>query len=273
VLARFAGPELATLGAALAGLALFVAALHRFEPRPTPDGSTTSTAVRPSALVADLAPYLGLIALVLVTRLVPDIHMRLSALTLSWTLPGGFGASFAPLYHPGTLLAVALGLGAVFVGSSRHVVPALGEALGRLGPVALALGLMLTLSRLMVHGGMIGALAGGAAGAGAAWPAVAAMVGVLGTFVTGSATASNILFAEFQTATAATLGMSALWLSAAQGLGAATGNVVAPHNIIAGCATVGLARAEGAVLRRSAPVCAACLVLAGALFLWLAPGA
>jgi lactate permease len=129
--------------------------------------------------------------------------------------------------------------------------------------------LMLGLSRLMVHGGMIAALAGGAAGAGAAWPAVAAGVGVLGTFVTGSATASNILFAEFQAATAAALGMSALWLSAAQGLGAAIGNVVAPHNIIAGCATVGLARSEGAVLRRSAPVCAVYLVACGALLLWL----
>ncbi len=273
VLARLAGPELATLGAALAGLGLFVAALRRFEPAvPT----AAQDAVEPAGLrtlAADLAPYLGLIALVLVTRLVPGVQAPLAALDLSWTLPGGYGAGFAPLYHPGTLLAVALGLAALLTRRGGHLSPALGQALRQLGPVALALALMLTLSRLMVHAGMIDALAGGAAGAGAAWPAVATMVGVLGTFVTGSATASNILFAEFQTATAGTLGLSPLWLSAAQGLGAAIGNIVAPHNIIAGCATVGLARAEGPVLRRSGPVCAACLVLAGIVFLRLAPGA
>jgi lactate permease len=266
VLAKFAGPELATLGAALAGMALFVAALRRFEPRQT----DTFDAGDIRRLAADLAPYLGLIVLVLVTRLVPDVRAALSGWSWAWTLPGDFGASFAPLFHPGTLLMVALVVGAVVTGRSIVLVPAVGAALRRLGPVALALVLMLGLSRLMVHGGMISALADGAAGAGAAWPVVAAGVGVLGTFVTGSATASNILFAEFQTATAAALGMSALWLSAAQGLGAAIGNVVAPHNIIAGCATVGLARAEGAVLRRSAPVCGIYFVACGVLFLWLA---
>jgi len=164
----------------------------------------------------------------------------------------------------------ALVLGATVSGRTGAVVPSLCEAARRLVPVAVALALMLALSRLMEHGGMIAVLAQGAAGAGAAWPAMAAGVGVLGSFVTGSATASNILFAEFQVATAGALGMSVLWLSAAQGLGAAIGNVVAPHNIIAGCATVGLARADGLVLRRTVPLCAAHLALTGTLMLWLA---
>ena len=265
VLARFAGPELATLGAALAGMALFVTALRRFEPRQS--GSSEIADIR--VLAADLVPYLGLIILVLVTRLLPDVRAALSGWSWEWTLHEEFGASFAPLFHPGTMLVVALVAGAVVTGKKAFLTPAFGAAMRQLGPVALALVLMLGLSRLMVHGGMIVALAGGAAGAGPAWPAVAAGVGVLGTFVTGSATASNILFAEFQTTTAAALGKSALWLSAAQGLGAAIGNVVAPHNIIAGCATVGLARAEGAVLRRSAPVCGGYLIACGVLFLWL----
>jgi lactate permease len=49
----------------------------------------------------------------------------------------------------------------------------------------------------MVHGGMIQTLAEAAAPIVSAWPLVVPLVGVLGAFVTGSATSSNILFSEF----------------------------------------------------------------------------
>jgi len=120
---------------------------------------------------------------------------------------------------------------------------------------------MLALSRLMVHAGMIETLALAAAAAlGGAWPLVAPLVGVLGTFVTGSATASNILFTDFQEATARELRLPVLPLVGGQGFGAAVGNIICPHNIIAGGATVGIAGKEGEVLRGTAP---ACVVYAG----------
>ena len=122
--------------------------------------------------------------------------------------------------------------------------------------MALALLAMLALSRVMVHSGMIDALAAAAARAGLLWPLAAPAVGVLGTFVTGSATASNILFSEFQVSTATALSLSPVAMLAAQGFGAAIGNVIAPHNIIAGSATVGLAAREGDILARTAPACA-----------------
>jgi lactate permease len=104
----------------------------------------------------------------------------------------------------------------------------------------------------MVHAGMIEELALLAATtAGAAWPLFAPFVGVLGTFVTGSATASNVLFSDFQLATARTLGLDPLPLLGAQGFGAAVGNIVCPHNIVAAAATVQLSGQEGAVLRRT----------------------
>lgn len=111
---------------------------------------------------------------------------------------------------------------------------------------------MLGVSRVLLHAGMIDALAEAAAGAaGGVWPLLAPFVGILGTFVTGSATASNVLFADFQQATADQLGLSVLVILGAQGIGAAIGNIVAPHNFIAGSATVGLSGQEGAVLRRT----------------------
>jgi lactate permease len=93
---------------------------------------------------------------------------------------------------------------------------------------------------------------------------------VLGSFITGSATASNILFTDFQLSAAAALGLPALPMVAAQGVGSAVGNIVAPHNIIAGGATVGLVGREGDILRRTALPCLLYLLAAGGLTLLFA---
>jgi lactate permease len=58
-------------------------------------------------------------------------------------------------------------------------------------------------------------------------------------------------------------------MAAAQALGAAIGNVVVPHNIIAGCATVGLAGGEGSMMQRTAPACLVYLLATGCLVLML----
>ncbi|HET6519262.1 MAG TPA: L-lactate permease, partial [Geminicoccaceae bacterium] len=143
----------------------------------------------------------------------------------------------------------------------------------RLAPVVVALVAMLALSRLMVHAGMIETLALAAAAAlGGAWPLVAPLVGVLGTFVTGSATASNILFTDFQEATARELRLPVLPLVGGQGFGAAVGNIICPHNIIAGGATVGIAGREGEVLRGTAPACAVYAGLGGVVLYLMVAG-
>ena len=59
-------------------------------------------------------------------------------------------------------------------------------------------------------------------------------------------------------------------LVAAQGFGAAVGNIVCPHNIVAGAATVGLAGREDEILRRTLLPCVVYLLLGGALVAWMA---
>jgi L-lactate permease len=58
-------------------------------------------------------------------------------------------------------------------------------------------------------------------------------------------------------------------LLGAQGFGAAVGNIICPHNVVAAAATVGLAGREGRVLRRTIPVSLAYVTaaLAGVIFL------
>ncbi|MEL6644773.1 MAG: L-lactate permease [Pseudomonadota bacterium] len=258
--AWLAGPELPSLGGALVGAVIFVALLRRGDRRPMPDVT---------GLGRDLAPYLLILALVLITRLIPDIQDALRSPALAWALPDAFSGRFEPLYHPGTLLFLGLGLAAVLTGRVASLTEAMGPAIARMLPVALALLAMLTLSRVMVHSGMIDTLANAAANTGGFWPILAPMIGILGTFITGSATTSNILFTEFQITAADTLALPPLVLAAAQGFGSAIGNIVAPHNIIAGSATVGLVGREGAVLRQTGMICLIAATLGGILVLTL----
>jgi lactate permease len=265
-IAVWVGPELPTLGGALLGGAAFALAVRwRGGSAGAAGGERPATA---RALLRASLPYLVLLGLILATRLVPPLREGLAGLDWRWTLFGEFQGSVQPLYHPGTMLLLGLLVGGLARGDGAAAFrAAAARAAARLPPVVLAL---LALARLMVHAGLIESLAEAAAAlAGAAWPLLAPTAGVLGTFVTGSATASNILLTDFQLATAAALGLPALWMVAAQGFGAAVGNIVCPHNIVAGGATVGLAGREGEVMRRTLPACALYAALGGALLLFL----
>jgi lactate permease len=284
-IATFVGPELPTLGGSLVGGAIFIAVLLSVRRRNggvVPAGPTTATAdapaagmtatvdtadglpttagplpdpddvpTDPGALLRAGAPYLILIALVVVTRLVPAVADPLNTVVLDWQLRGPFAGTITPLTHPGTLLVVAFLLGALVQRvPATTVKQALVTTLRQLVPVTIALVAMLVLARLMVRSGMTETLAEAAADSTAsAWPVIAPFVGVLGTFVTGSATASNVLFTDLQVATAEKLGYPTLTLLGAQNVGAAVGNPIAPHNIVAGGATVGLVGAEAPVMR------------------------
>jgi lactate permease len=267
---RFVGPELPTLAGALFGGIAFVLLVRVFGTR-TPQEATTRPADPPAVVVRAAAPYLVLVALVLVTRLVPEVREALLGVELRWSLEGPFAGSMQPLYHPGTMLLAGFLAGASFQRAGRAVIgQAFVRATRRLIPVTVALTAMLLLSRIMVHAGMTESLAAAAAaGAGGGWPFFAPFVGVLGTFVTGSATAANILFTDFQQETALAVGLPVVGMVGAQGFGAAVGNMVCPHNVVAAGATVGLHGDEGAILRRTLWVALGYAALGGLLALVL----
>jgi lactate permease len=262
------GPELPTLAGALFGGGAFVGILAlRSRHSPKVDDLPSGLEVVRSA-----APYLVLVTLVLLTRLVPPLQDLLRGVSLEWSLHGdAFGGRIDLLYHPGSMLLAGFLAGAVLQRSSLRTTGfVIRDATLQIVPVAVALVAMLGLARVTVHAGMTEVLALAAAGAaGGAWPFFAPMVGVLGTFVSGSATASNILFTDLQQETARALDLPVDRVVGAQTFGAAVGNMVCPHNVIAAGATVGLAGQEGEILRRTLGVTLLYTVLGGALALLL----
>jgi lactate permease len=268
-ISRFVGPELPTLGGALTGGLAFVviwSCASMWGGRRIEDQG----AVGVGRVIRAGAPYLFVVALILITRVVAPIREGLGRVRWEWTLFERFDGGFQVLYHPGTVLLVSFLLGAAVQRAHiRVLVAALVTAARQVAPVSVALLAVLVLSRLMVHAGMIDVLAQGAAGAtGPLWPLLVPLVGALGTFVTGSATSSNILFTDFQEAAARQTGMASLDALGGQGFGAAAGNMIAPLNLLAGGATVGLVGREGDILRRTLPICLAYAVLGGVLT-WL----
>lgn len=238
------GPALPTLGGAAVGLFVFAVVLHRR--RDARSDASAGGSIDPRGLAKALAPYLILIGLVLASRVLPGLAEGLK--------------------HPGTLLLAALILGCRVQGRPlASLLPAAQASGRRLLPVALALLAMLALSRLMLHAGMVDALqAGAVALVGPAWPWLAPAMGALGSFVTGSATASNLLFSALQLQTAQELGLPTAWMLAGQAVGAAIGNIICPHNVVAAAAAVGLAGREAEILRRTLLPCLAVLLLTGA---------
>ena len=83
------------------------------------------------------------------------------------------------------------------------------------------------------------------------WPMFAPIIGALGAFIAGSNTVSNLMFVLFQYGVAQNLGISMAMVVALQAVGAAAGNMIAIHNVVAASATVGLLGQEGLTLRRT----------------------
>jgi lactate permease len=274
VISRWVGPELPTLGGALFGGLGFVAMLKLFGRSNVPAEKSVPTSPATGStkgLIHVTAPYWILVSLILVTRLVPTVKDTLSSFTWEWVWLDIFHGKMEPLYHPGTMLFLGFMVGGIIQRASQSDFKAAVSHAGRkLLPVTIALIAMLSLSRIMIHSGMIETLSEGAASAaGRFWPLLSPMVGVLGTFVTGSATASNILFTDFQQTVARNLGLPVLTMIGAQGFGAAVGNIICPHNIIAGGATVGLAGQEGKILGKTILACVIYSTLGGVVAFWL----
>ncbi len=105
---------------------------------------------------------------------------------------------------------------------------------------------------------------------------VAPLIGVLGAFISGSATVSTTLFSSLQYETATILALPELLIIAMQVSGGAMGNMTCVNNIVAACTTCGTIGAEGRLIRSNVvPMLIYCaltvLILGGAIMMGVNP--
>lgn len=279
----FLGPEFPSLLGALAGMILvtFLARKKIFTPKENWDFAPQETwadtwmgkiQIKTDELTTNTGmtiarawiPYLLLVLLLVISRL-PQLPFKafLTSIKVSWPdiLDTGVDGVSTPLYLPGTILILVVAI-TYFL---HHMdLNQLGRALCDSSKMVFGAGYVLIFTVPMVRiyinsgenelgisGMPIAMAAWVAAHVGVIWPLFAPSIGALGAFIAGSNTVSNLMFSLFQFGVAKNLTIPMSMVVALQAVGAAAGNMIAIHNVVAASATVGLLGQEGSTLRKT----------------------
>lgn len=282
----FLGPEFPSLIGALVGLALVVSAARKgfLVPKLTWEMEETKhwpedwlgaanfksdeveiTSIKPKfSLQLAWLPYVFLAMLLVLSRL-PQLPFKNWLTSVSFGIDPILGTNIAatstPLYLPGTLLLIVCVFTYFLHGmNGKAVKAAFSESVQMIFKAGAVLLFAVAMVRVYINSGenASGMLSmpilmaeWSAVKVGMVYPFFAPFIGALGAFIAGSNTISNLMFSLFQFGVADNLGMSPTWILALQAVGAAAGNMIAIHNVVAASATVGLLGKEGSVLRKT----------------------
>lgn len=217
------------------------------------------------SLMKAWSPYLVVVGLLLLTRIVPPVkEFALTAIDLTWTnILGveGITSAWEILYSPGTVLIIAALSAVLIQGKSlTNFTKASKEALTSIKNAGLALISTLALVQVFTNSGMnvnelismpqyiANALANTF---GSMWVFAAPFLGELGAFITGSATVSTLTFSPIQFNIANETGINSDVILALQVIGGSAGNMICVHNVVAASAVVGLSGKEGDIIRKT----------------------
>lgn len=187
-------------------------------------------------------PYLLLVVLLLLPRIVPLLN-QLTAWSVEWQALFGteITASFQPFRSP---LLPFVGIALIF--SSHHSVrkQAVKSATVKLQQVLFILfPIMAAVQCMLLSGGkfsaMISIIADSISKSGNFYIFLSPFLGVLGAFITGSTTVSNLVFAPSQFEAAGLLSLNPSLVLALQLAGASLGNAICLFNIVAACLVAG----------------------------------
>lgn len=126
-----------------------------------------------------------------------------------------------------------------------------GKTLRQLALPIVTIAFILAIAQLMNYSGMTASMAIAFSKTGFVFPFVAAFLGWLGVFLTGSDTSSNTLFGPLQAQTAQQLGnVSPILTAGTNSSGGVMGKMISPQNLSVGAAGVNKVGAEGEIFRR-----------------------
>ncbi|MDF2876211.1 MAG: glcA [Sporomusa sp.] len=271
--------QLATLIPALFGcgtMAVLAKTIYRHEA----DGQEKQPEAPVMGFNMAFSPYYILIALCIMTQ-IKGIANFFAPYTWGLNYPAvttaaGFAVKAEKMYskinifsHPAPLLIAAAICGYfIFKMAGKWKQGAAAEALkatfSQCVPTSIGIATMVMMALIMNDTGMTNLLAQGIANStGVLFPIFSPFIGVLGAFLTGSNTNSNVMFGALQYETAKVLGISTVIMSAVQSVGGSVGCSIAPSKVLIGSATVGLDGRESEVLNRTIPYCIIISLLVG----------
>jgi lactate permease len=283
LISNFMGPMLVDVGASLISMACLVLFLRVWHP----EAVWTSPALRrhdPSAVatpaqsgfhhyerdqvVRAWMPWIILTVFVFLWGL-PSVKAALNGLwTTSWQIPGLHNAvtkvppvvakptteaavwpfPFFSLTGTGILFAAILS-GLVMGFSPAGLVKQYARTIWRVRLSLLTIAAMLGLGTLTRYAGLDATMGLAFATTGVLYPLFGTMLGWLGVALTGSDTASNVLFGGLQKITATQLGLSPVLMAAANSSGGVMGKMIDAQSIVVASTATNWFGHEGTILR------------------------
>lgn len=266
------GPEFVSILASLTGLAVATLTAKKGILIPKEewqdalkDGFKVDEKKSEMGLITAWSPYIVVVGLLLLTRIVPVVKdFTMKAIDLSWNnILGlkGVTSDWEFLYSPGTILAISA---VVAILIQRKPFSNLGnaakESINSVKTAGISLIFTLGMVQVFTNSGInVNDLASmpqyiaqaTASTFGSMWMFVAPYLGQLGSFITGSATVSTLTFSPIQNNIAMDTGMPADVIMGLQLVGAAAGNMICVHNVVAASAVVGMSGKEGDIIRKT----------------------
>ncbi len=206
--------------------------------------------------------------------LFPDINSFLKSHLVSRVAlsiyADGTTFNFGWISNAGLMLLLGTVIGGLIQGvSPRKLLVILARTTVNLRKTVITIISLVSLASVMNYAGMIVVIASAlAAVTGQLYPVFAPLIGAIGTFVTGSDTSSNILFAKLQANVAHQLNYSnSDWLVAANTTGATGGKMISPQSIAIATAACDMQGRDGEILKAAIPYAIAYIAIGGLMVL------
>lgn len=258
-LSMFVGPELAVVAGAILTMGTIIVLAKKFplnDPEfemPSHAGVKITTA---KAINACLPFILIFIFLLFTSKLVPPINqflMQFKSAVPIYNGEGGVPYTFVWINTPGVLIMLA-----AFIAGSKQgatlgeMFKLLAKTVNGLKFTMVTIIAVIATAKVMGYSGMTNQIADTAVAAtGTAYPLIAAFLGSVGTYITGSATSSCVLFGKLQVMASQAIGASPTaqaWVAAANATGACAGKMISPLTIAIGSAAIGVKGADAKLL-------------------------
>jgi lactate permease len=258
LVAFYIGPELPSIIGGFIGLSISSLAAHyRFL---TPKNKIYFKKINKKKITLKnslkaISPYLIIIIFLSLSRIIIPLKNNLINISFSWNniLNEGISYSFLPLFTPSFYFFLsAIFCIFIFKANKKEIRNSFKETYNKIKLPVFALIFTLGLVQLLIISDIPLIIAQSLSNLSKEiFIFLSPFIGAFGSFIAGSNTVSNLLFASFQIETAKTLGLSLMIILSLQVVGGAIGNMIAIHNVLAASATVGLKNQEGNIIRKT----------------------
>ncbi|GAB6106571.1 L-lactate permease [Fusibacter bizertensis] len=254
--------SMVSLLAALSGLFTFYV-VYLLKAKPLRTTGVQSTQMN---LKVALLPYAVILCLTLVFQMLPFKHVALSFKFPETQTALGFvanaEAAFAKIKlfgHPGPILLLASGTAIaaydkVGILSRSKMEKVVRQTINKCIPTSKSLSLLIITALVMMDSGMTQKMALTVTVlTGSFYVFFAPFIGVLGSFITGSNTNSNVLFGKFQYNIAGVLGVNPYLICGLQSISGSIGIALGPTVLLMSATASGLSGRENDLYRRVLP--------------------